>query len=68
MDDIMLRKFIVGAVDILVFLDILEDEKGDNAGRIIKELAEVKGLDQEGVYNLEYIIQDGEVVSVPVVF
>jgi pilus assembly protein CpaF len=68
MDDIMLRRFIVGAIDILVFLDILEDEKGDNAGRIIKELAEVKGLKEDGTYDLEYIIQDGEIVSVPVVF
>lgn len=67
MDDTMLRRFIVGAVDILVFLDIIEDEKGDNVGRIMYELAEVKGLNDDGTYNLEYIIKEGEIVSMPVI-
>lgn len=63
MDDISLRKLITNAVDTIVFLDILEDEKGDNIGRIIKELAEVKGLNPDGTYNLEYIIQDGKILK-----
>lgn len=68
MDDLMLHKFIVGAVDIVVFLDILENEQGDNTGRIIKELAEVHGLNDDGSYNLEYIIEDGKIIDLPISF
>jgi len=68
MDDTMLRKFIVGAIDIVVFLDILEDEKGDNTGRIIKELAEVRGIKDDGSYDLEYIIEDGRITALPISF
>lgn len=62
MDDMSLRKIIVNAVDIIVFLDILEDEKGDNIGRIIKELAEMQGLNPDGTYSLKYIIKDGKIL------
>ena len=31
------------------------------------ELAEVKGLNDDGTYNLEYIIKEGEIVSMPVI-
>jgi pilus assembly protein CpaF len=68
MDDSMLRRFIVGAVDIVVFLDILENEQGDNTGRIIKELAEVRGITDSGSYNLEYLIKDGRIIDLPITF
>jgi pilus assembly protein CpaF len=68
MDDSMLRRFIVGAVDIVVFLDILENEQGDNTGRTIKELAEVRGIADDGSYDLEYIIEDGRIVDLPILF
>jgi pilus assembly protein CpaF len=68
MDDSMLRRFIVGAVDIVVFLDILENEQGDNTGRIIKELAEVRGIKDDGSYDLEYIIEDGRITNMPILF
>jgi len=55
MDDITLRKLITDTVDILVFLDILEDERGDIIGRVIKEIAEMNGLNPDGTYNLKYI-------------
>jgi pilus assembly protein CpaF len=68
MDDSMLRRFIVGAVDIVVFLDILENEQGDNTGRIIKELAEVRGIKDDGSYDLDYIIEDGRITNMPILF
>lgn len=55
MDDLTLRKLITDTVDILVFLDILENERGDIIGRVIKEIAELKGLNPDGSYNLKYI-------------
>ncbi|SDF15711.1 pilus assembly protein CpaF [Thermoanaerobacter thermohydrosulfuricus] len=55
MDDLVLRKLITDTVDILVFLDILENERGDIVGRVIREIAELNGLNPDGSYSLKYV-------------
>lgn len=60
MDDISLRKLIANAVDIVVFLDIIENEEGDSVGRIIRELVELKGVTEDGHYDMHYIVGGGE--------
>jgi pilus assembly protein CpaF len=50
----VVRRLISKAVDVLVFIGLGEDEKGDVSGREIKEVAELKGVDEYGNYLLDY--------------
>lgn len=50
-----MRVLISSTIDILVFLDIAEDETGNILGRTIKEIAELKGLNEDGTYKLDYV-------------
>lgn len=50
-----MRVLISSTIDILVFLDIAEDETGNILGRTIKEIAEMKGLNEDGTYKLDYV-------------
>lgn len=53
-DDKTIRRLISKAIDILVFIGLQEDEKGDITGREIKEVAELNGIDDNGNYILDY--------------
>lgn len=53
-DDRTIRRLIAKAVDIIVFIGLEEDEKGDIVGREIKEAAELNGVDEHGNYILDY--------------
>lgn len=57
-DDRSLRELISSTVDIMVFLDILEDRSGNERGRVIKEIAEMRGITDSG-YNIKYIYRGG---------
>ena len=46
---------ISSTIDVLVFLDIADDETGNILGRVIKEIAELKGLNSDGTYKLDYV-------------
>ncbi|ACM61521.1 pilus assembly protein CpaF [Caldicellulosiruptor bescii] len=50
-----MRILISSTIDVLVFLDIAEDETGNILGRVIKEIAELKGLNSDGTYKLDYV-------------
>ncbi|MBE3578982.1 MAG: CpaF family protein [Caldanaerobacter subterraneus] len=53
-DDRTIRRLIAKAADIIVFIGLEEDEKGDITGREIKEVAELNGVDEQGNYILDY--------------
>lgn len=53
-DDRTIRRLISKAIDVLVFIGLEEDEKGDIIGRAVKEVAELKGIDEKGNYILNY--------------
>lgn len=55
MDDRSLRTLISNTIDVIVYLDVLENEEGDNIGRVIKEIVEVKGLNSDNTYDLDYV-------------
>jgi pilus assembly protein CpaF len=53
-DDRTIRRLISKAIDVLVFIGLEEDEKGDVIGRAVKEVAELRGIDEKGNYILDY--------------
>lgn len=53
-DDKVIRRLIAKAVDVLVFIGLNEDEKGDIIGRAVKEVAELNGINEKGDYILDY--------------
>jgi|GEM_PF-643526 len=51
-----LKELISKAVDIVIYLNQDEDEKGNKIGRAIKEIIEIKGFDPDTLkYNIDYI-------------
>jgi pilus assembly protein CpaF len=54
MDIRVVKRLIAKAIDVLIFIGLSEDVKGNITGRTIKEIAELKGVDENGDYILEY--------------
>lgn len=50
-----MRVLILSIIDVLVFLDIVEDEIGNILGRVIREIVELKGLNIDGIYKFDYV-------------
>jgi pilus assembly protein CpaF len=54
----IIRKLISRAVDIVVFLKLAEDEKGNLKGRELAEVVEIEGIDENGDYILKHVVGD----------
>jgi pilus assembly protein CpaF len=54
----IIRKLISRAVDIVVFLKLTEDEKGNLKGRELAEVIEIEGIDENGDYILKHVVGD----------
>ncbi|AFK85900.1 MULTISPECIES: CpaF family protein [Thermoanaerobacterium] len=50
----VVKRLIAKAIDVLIFIGLEEDERGNTTGRAIKEIAELKGLNDKDDYILEY--------------
>ncbi|ERM92463.1 ATPase [Caldanaerobacter subterraneus subsp. yonseiensis KB-1] len=54
----IIRKLISRALDIVVFLRLAEDEKGNLKGRELAEVVEIEGIDENGDYILKHVVGD----------
>lgn len=56
MDDKMIRMLISNTVDIVVYIDTIQDELGNIKGRVVKEILELeRGINPDGTYKSRYV-------------
>ncbi|ACQ51132.1 CpaF family protein (plasmid) [Clostridium botulinum] len=58
MDDRTLRLLISKAVDIVIFLSLEEDDDGNKIGRMIKEIVEIHGINDDNSYKTKYVLKN----------
>lgn len=56
-DDRTLRTLISNTIDVLVYIDLVEDEDGNIVGREIEEIVEVEGINPDNTYKLNYLFK-----------
>ncbi len=57
MDDRTLRLLISKAVDIVIFISLEEDDDGNKIGRMIKEIVEIHGINDDNSYKTKYVLK-----------